>query len=161
MSEIADLLERFRRGAELIAVAVTGAAGAELDYVPGPGKWSVRQIVCHVADSELVGADRLRRTIAEENPTLVGFDQEAWVRHLDYSKRRVSSALELFRTVRAESYEILQGLPETAFGRIATHTERGQLSLLDLLRIYAEHAEGHARQLREVRQKYRESRAGG
>ena len=47
---------------------MTGAAGAELDYVPAPGQWSVRQILCHVADSEIVGADRFRRVMAEENP---------------------------------------------------------------------------------------------
>jgi hypothetical protein len=160
VSELADLLERFRRGAELIAVAVTGAAGAELDYQSAPGRWSVRQIVCHVADSELVGSDRIRRTLAEDNPTLLAFDQDAWALNLGYSKRRLSTALEFFRTLRAENYEILKDFPESAFARTATHSERGVMTLLDLLRVYAEHAEGHARQLREVRQKYKESRAG-
>ena len=52
MSELAELLERFRRGAELLAVATTGAAGPELDFKPGENKWSVRQIACHLADAE-------------------------------------------------------------------------------------------------------------
>ena len=64
MSEIADLLERFRRGGELLAMSMTGAAGAELDYVPEPGRWSVRQIICHLADAELVGGMRFRQMIA-------------------------------------------------------------------------------------------------
>jgi len=158
MSELADLLERFRRGAEMIAVATTGAAGAELDFHPGDGQWSVRQIVCHLADAELVGADRFRRVIAEENPTLIGFDQEAWARNLDYAHRKMSAALDSFRRLRGENHELLKGQPEAAFGRIGTHSERGPMTLLDLLRTYAEHAENHARQLRDVRQKYKESR---
>ena len=79
MSEITELLERFRRGPELIATTMTGAAGAELDFTPGPQKWSLRQIVAHVADSEIVAADRFRRIIAEDEPTLIGYDQDAWV----------------------------------------------------------------------------------
>ena len=70
MSEIPELLERFRRGAELVAVSITGAAGQELDFVPEPGKWSIRTIVSHLCDSEIVGTMRLRRVIAEDNPKL-------------------------------------------------------------------------------------------
>ena len=88
--ELAALLERFRRGAELVAVTMTGAAGPELDFVTAPGKWGIRQIVCHVADSELVMAQRFRRVIAEENPTLTAFDQEAWARNLDYHRRKIT-----------------------------------------------------------------------
>ncbi len=158
-NEIQDLLERFRRGAELIAVVTTGAAGAELDYCPAPGKWTVRQIVCHLADSEIVGRDRLSRVIAEENPTIIGFDQDAWAEKLDYRKRKFSQALETFRRIRGENYELLKDQPETAWPRIGTHNERGPLTLKDLLRIYADHAEGHARQIRAARDAYKASKA--
>jgi len=156
---LADLLERFRRGAELVAVSITGAAGAELDYAPAPGKWSIRQILCHLADVEIVVADRLRRVIAEDNPTLVAFDQEAWARNLDYSRRRISRALETFRHMRGENYELLRSLPEAAFERKGTHTDNGAVTLLDLLRVYAEHAENHARQLQETRRAFKESKS--
>lgn len=159
MSEIADLLERFRRGAELVAVATTGAAGAELDWTPGPDKWSVRQILCHLADSEVVGADRFRRTLAEDNPTLMSFDQDAWVRNLDYSRRKVSQALETFRRLRHENYDLLKEAPESVFKRPATHSERGRITLGQLLETYAKHAESHAEQIREVRRQHRASRA--
>jgi hypothetical protein len=75
MSELAEVLERYRRGPELIAAAMTGAAGAELDYVPAPGKWSVRQILCHMADADIVAAARFRRIIAEEKPPLASYDR--------------------------------------------------------------------------------------
>lgn len=155
---LAHLLERFRRGPDIVAVAITGAAGSELDYSPGPGRWSIRQILCHLADSEIVGYERFRRTIAEENPTLVAYDEKAWARNLDYGRRKISQALETFRRIRGENYELLKSLPEQAFRRTATHTEHGTITLLDLLRIYAEHAENHVRQLQAVRESYKQSR---
>lgn len=158
MSQLADLLERFRRGGELVAMATTGAAGPELDFVPAPGKWTIRQILCHLADSEIVGADRLRRVIAEENPTLVSFDQDAWARNLDYGKRKLSQAVETFRRIRTENFELIKDLPEPAWERAGTHSERGRITLLDLLRIYAEHAENHVVQLRQIRAAYKASR---
>ncbi len=158
MEDLKELLERFRRGAELIAVVTTGAAGSELDYKPAPDRWSVRQIVCHLADSEIVGRDRFSRVIAEDNPTIVGYDQDAWATRLDYHKRKFSQALETFRRIRGENFELLKELPEDTYRRIGTHNERGPLSLYDLLRIYAEHAEGHARQIRDVRDAYKASK---
>jgi hypothetical protein len=160
MSEIAELLERFRRGPEVVAVAVTGAAGAELDFVPAPGKWSVRQILCHLADSEIVGADRFRRVIAEDNPTMIAYDQDAWANNLDYGRRKISQALETMRHLRAENYELLKSLPEAAFEREGTHSLHGTIALLDLLRIYAEHTEKHAAQMRTVREAYKTSKRG-
>lgn len=159
MSELAELLELFRRGPEIVAVAATGAAGSELDYSPAPGKWSVRQILCHLADGELVGAARFRGVIAEDNPTIMAYDQDAWAEKLDYRRRKVSQALETFRMVRGETYELLKDLPESAYQRTATHSQRGPLTLLELVRIYAQHADKHARQIREVRRLYKESRA--
>ena len=159
MSDFADLLERFRRGGELIAVVATGAAGPELDYVPEPGKWSVRQILCHLADSELVAADRFRRVIAEDTPTLIAFDQDAWASKLDYHKRKSSTAIESFRRTRSENYELLKDLPAETFERKGNHNERGPVSLHDLLKWMAEHAEKHARQIQTVRQHYKASKA--
>lgn len=160
-NEIQDLLERFRRGAELVAVVTTGAAGAELDFSPAPGKWSVRQIVCHLADSEMVGRDRISRVIAEDNPTIIGYDQDAWAEKLDYRTRKFSQALETFRRIRGENYELLKNQPAEAWARIGTHNQRGPVSLGDMLRIYAEHAEKHALQIRAARDAYKAARAAG
>jgi hypothetical protein len=158
MSELADLLERFRRGPELLAVATTGAAGPELDFKP-ENKWSVRQIVCHLADAEAAAAMRLRQIIAEDNPTLPAWDQNAWAEKLDYEKRKISQALELFRVLRHSNFEIIKDLPESAFARTGTHTTRGKMSLLDLTRLIAGHAENHVKQIAGVRAAYKEHRA--
>ena len=160
-SELNDLLERFRRGAELVAVVTTGAAGAELDYSPAPGKWSVRQIVCHLADSEIVGRDRFSRVIAEDNPTIVAYDQDAWAEKLGYRQRKFSQALETFRRMRGENFELLKDQPEETWARTGTHSERGPVSLAVMLSVYAEHAEKHARQIRSARDAYKASKSAG
>jgi DinB family protein len=159
VSELADILERFRRGAELLAVVTTGAAGTELDYKPSEDKWSVRQIVCHLSDSEAVTTMRLRLIAAEDNPTLGAYDQEAWAKNLDYGRRKISQALETFRRLRTENYELVKDLPEAAFARSGTHVERGKTTLLDQVRHNAEHVEGHVKQIQGVRAAYREHRA--
>lgn len=158
MSEIPALLERYRRGAELLAVVLTGVFGEEEDFAPAPGKWSVRQIVAHLADAEMVGAHRFRQVIAEDNPTLIAYSQDAWTANLDYARRKPKQSLETFRRIRAENYELLKGLPESAFERAGNHTENGRMTLRQMLEGYAGHAESHARQLQEIREVYKQGR---
>jgi hypothetical protein len=159
MSEIPELLERYRRGAELVAVAITGAAGPELDFKPAPDKWSVRQLVAHLADAEAANVVRLRQVISEDNPTLFPFDQNAWAEKTDYAKRKPSQCLETMRILRADNYQLLKDLPSETYNRSGTHLRRGVMTLLDMLRLFAEHAEQHAMQIRDVRAQYKASRA--
>lgn len=158
MSDLSDLLERFRRGAEILAVATTGASNPELDFVPAPGQWSARQIACHLADSEIVGHMRFRQVVAEDNPTMIAWDEAAWSERLDYRTRKISVALETFRRIRGENYDLLKTLPAEAFERRGTHSGRGPVSLLELLRSYAEHAENHVRQILAARQAYKQAK---
>src|SRR5260370_723002 len=158
MSTLAKNLERFRRGRELLAVVLTGVYGEEMDFTPAPDKWSIRQIVAHVADSELVGAQRFRQVIAEDNPTLGAYDQNAWAKNLDYARRQPKQSLESFRRVRAENYDLLKSLPESAFERTGVHSERGSLTLRQLLEGYAEHAESHARQMQAIREEFKKAK---
>ena len=158
MSEISTLLERFRRGPELLAVVLTGVFGEEEDFALAPGKWSIRQIVAHLADAELVGAHRLRQVVAEDNPTLIAFDQDAWARNLDYAHRKPKQSLETFRRIRAENHDLLKDLPEPAYARTGNHSERGPITLLSLVEGYAAHAESHARQLQQIREEYKKAK---
>src|SRR5437868_11440394 len=128
MSGIPALLERFRRGPEVLAMVLTGVFGEEEDFTPAPGKWSIRQIVAHLADAELVGAHRMRQVIAEDNPTIVAFSQDDWAANLDYARRKPKQSLETFRRIRAENYDLLKGLPESAFERAGNHTENGRVT---------------------------------
>ena len=155
---LSDLLERFRRGPELLAVVLTGVFGEEEDFVASSSQWSIRQTIAHLADAELVGAHRMRAVIAEHNPTLTGFDQNAWTRNLDYAYRKPKQSLESFRRQRAENYELLKILPEGAFARTGNHTEIGTVTLLKLVEGYAEHAESHARQMQQIREEYKQAK---
>src|SRR5258705_5896736 len=151
MNSLVEDLERFRRGAELLATVLTGAAGEEVDFAPAPGKWTIRQIMAHVADAELVGAHRMRAVIAEDNPVLTVFNQDAWTKNLDYNRRKPAQSLDTFRRLRAENYELLKELPERVFERVGSHTENGPITLRGLLNYFADHAEGHARGLQSIR----------
>src|SRR5580765_2802539 len=149
MPDIPALLERFRRGPEVLAMVLTGVFGEEEDFVPAPGKWSARQIVAHLADGELVAAHRFRQMLAEDNPTIIAFDQDKWTANLDYGRRKPKQSLETFRRLRAENYDLLKDLPARSFDRTGNH------SVLSLLEGMAEHAESHARQLQELRTAYK------
>ena len=157
-SELTSLVERFRRSPELLAVVLTGVFGEEEDFTPAPGKWSIRQIVAHLADAELVFAQRFRQVIAEENPTLVAFDQDAWARNLDYARRKPKASLETFRRIRAENHELLKDLPERTFERTGNHSERGSITLRQMVEGASGHAESHARQLQTIREAYKEAK---
>ena len=158
MRDIPALLERYRRGPELLAVVLTGVFGEEEDFLTAPDKWSIRQIVAHLADAELVGAHRMRQVIAEESPTLIAYDQDAWTHNLDYARRKPKQSLETFRRIRGENHELLKGLPESAFERTGNHSEDGPTTLLRLVEGYASHVESHARQLQEIREAYKKAK---
>jgi hypothetical protein len=159
MSELPDLLERYRRGAELLAMVLTGVFGEEEDFAIAPGKWSIRTIVAHVADAELVGAARFRQVIAEENPAINAYDQDAWARNLDYAHRKPKQSLETFRRIRAENYGLLKDQPPVVFERTCRHSENGIMTLHQMLEGYAGHAESHARQLQEIRDAYKQAKS--
>jgi hypothetical protein len=83
-----DLLERYRRAPEVIAMMLTGVFGEEVDFIPAAGKWSIRQITRHLVDSELVATYRFRSVIAEDDPPLRAYDEAAWASKLDYAIRK-------------------------------------------------------------------------
>jgi hypothetical protein len=160
MTELEQALERFRRGGELLAAVTTGAAGPELDFLPegaDPSKdLSAREIAWHLMDTEIVTRERFCRVLAEDNPTLLGFNGSLWAAKLEYKKRKLSIAVEMFRSVRAQNFDLLKEQPAEAWARSGTHSEDGPLTLLQLLRQAAEHTEAHALEIRELRALYKE-----
>ena len=103
------LIDQYRAGYAAVVDALAGADDAALDRRPGPGTWSAREIVHHLADSEMTSAIRLRRLVAEDNPTIVGYDQETFAVRLHYD-RPIASSLEAFRWARVSTAEILDRL---------------------------------------------------
>ncbi len=144
------LIDRYKDGYRTVAAALEGASEAELDARPAPGKWTAREIVHHLADSEMTSAIRLRRLIAEEAPLIVGYDQEEYARRLFYD-RPLQTSLDAFAAARAATAEILERLSEEQWQRSGTHSESGAYGVLAWLAIYAEHAHKHADQIRRAR----------
>ena len=144
------LLDQYKEGYRVVSEALVGATDEELDARPGPGKWSAREIVHHLADSEMTSAIRLRRLIAEDDPTIVGYDQDAFARRLHYD-RPLEASLEAFKGARRSTAEILDCMTEEEWERAGTHTEHGRYDVARWLEIYAAHAHQHADQIKVAR----------
>lgn len=147
----AQLVDTFRGGYAAVEAALEGVTEAELDRQPSGGGWTARQIAHHLADSEATAYVRLRRLIAEDDPTIVGYDEPEFARRLHYD-RPIASSLAVLRAVRDASLELLESLTPAEWERAGTHSESGAYSVDDWLRIYARHSHDHADQIRRARQ---------
>ena len=145
-----QLVHQYREGYQEVMAALDGATDADLDRRPAPGKWTAREIVHHLADSEMTSAIRLRRLVAEENPVIAGYDQDEFARRLRYD-RPIAASLAAFKAARETTSEILDLLTEAEWARRGTHSESGSYSVEAWLEIYAVHAHGHADQIRHAR----------
>jgi hypothetical protein len=145
------LVANYKDGYAQVMSALDGATDEELDRQPAPGKWTPREIVHHLADSEMTSAIRLRRLLAEDAPVIVGYDQEEFARKLHYA-RPIDASLEALKGARATTTEILERMTEAEWAREGTHTESGHYTVLQWLEIYAVHAHDHAAQIRRARQ---------
>jgi len=123
-----------------------GAQGAE--SAPAPGKWSAREIVCHLADTEVVFAFRLRQTLAEPHHVIQPFDQEKWA--FNYAAYDTSSALALFSAVRGWNLKLLGTVSSTAFSKRVTHPERGEMTFKTLVETMAGHDLNHLKQIEAI-----------
>jgi hypothetical protein len=145
-----ELIEQYKDGYRVVADAVAGATDEELDARPAPNKWSAREIVHHLADSEMTSAVRLRLLIATPNPHIVGYDQDEFAKRLYYD-RPIEASLDAFAAARRATAQILDRLSEAEWLREGTHSEVGKYSVLRWLEIYAAHAHAHADQIRIAR----------
>jgi hypothetical protein len=145
-----QLIAQYEDGYRAVAEALTGISDAELDARPRPGAWSAREIVHHLADSEMTSAIRFRRVLAEDRPEIKGYDQEAYARRLHYD-RPWQSSLEAFRWARVTTAELMACLSDAEWLREGTHSEHGRYGLDTWLTIYAVHAHRHAEQIRTAR----------
>ena len=150
MEERKKLIALYRDGYAAVAEALLKITPEELDARSAPGRWNAREIVHHLADSEMTSAVRLRRLLAEERPEIKGYDQDEFARRLHYDRPHETS-LELFKYARLATAELLERMREEDWLREGTHSESGPYSAETWLKIYAEHAHRHARQIREAR----------
>jgi hypothetical protein len=133
-----------------VAEALRGVTEAELDARPAADEWTAREVVHHLADSEMTSAIRLRRLLAEDRPSIDGYDEREFARRLHYD-RPIDASLEAVQAARAATAEILGRLCEADWAREGTHSESGRYTVEGWLEIYAAHAHDHADQIRRAR----------
>ena len=144
------LVAQYEAGPAVLEAAVEGLSDAELDHRPSDGGWTPREVVHHVADSEMTSAIRLRRLIAEDEPLIVGYDGDEFARRLHYADRPIEPALAAVAAARATTAQILRGLTDAEWARTGTHSESGPYGVEGWLEIYAVHCDEHADQIRRA-----------
>ncbi|SRR5690606_34159051 len=146
-----QLIDEYLAGPQQLRDAVAGMTENEFDAKPIAGKWSTRQVICHLADFEPIYADRMKRVIAEERPTFFGGDPDVFASHLAYSARDVDEELRLIEAVRGQMGKILKTLSAADFEREGVHSEAGPMTLRTLLERVTEHLPHHLRFIQEKR----------
>lgn len=146
-----SFLDRYEAGPALLRQAWLELAPEARGWRPAEGKWSAHEVVVHCADSESYAAIRIRLLLAEAEPLIVGYDENAWARDFDYHASDPQLALRLVEAVRAHTTAMLRRLPDAAWNRTGRHTHSGPYDTGTWLRNYAEHLELHAAQIRRNR----------
>ena len=147
-----DQISDYEVSTSILLHALSEVSDENLDR-HGPGAWSARQVIHHVADSEAQSYARLRRLLAEPAGSIIqGYDEAAWALspELGYTELPIEHSLAVFRAVRQASYDILGRLRESDLERNGVHSEIGYYSVATWLNIYTEHPRIHAAQLTEA-----------
>ena len=140
------LVDRYKDGYRAVSDALRGAKDEDLNARPAPGKWSAREIVHHLGDSEMAGAFRLRLLLAIDNVELLGYDQDLFAKRLYYD-RPIEASLEAFKAARMATAELLDRMTDEQWTRQGTHTEAGPYPVTKWLEVYGNHAHAHAEQI--------------
>jgi hypothetical protein len=143
MSAPFGLIESYLEGPVNLRSTVVSMSREQLLARPVPGKWSTMEVVCHLVDSEQAWCHRMKRVIAEPKPLLIGYDERRFAESLAYHERDLEEELTLLEGMRQQMARILRTLPDLAWSSTGVHSERGLMTLVDLLRDEAEHVPHH------------------
>lgn len=145
-----DPLEILRGSATALEQLLRGTAPERLTAAPAPGKWSVAEILAHLADDELILAYRMRAVLVTPGSEILAFDQERWSKALRYRDIPAAASLHAFRTFREWNLELLGRLSKQEWDAFGIHEERGKESIRDMVLIYAGHDINHTNQVRRI-----------
>jgi hypothetical protein len=127
-----------------------GVSSAKLRKRPAPKKWSISEIVCHLADSEVVGGFRIRLILGAPGTPITPFDQDEWVTALHYDKRDARKALEQFRVLREANLALLKTLTPEQWKQQGLHAERGPETIETIVNMFAGHDINHRKQIEAI-----------
>jgi len=155
-----DAIQVQRATAAKLKKLIHGLTPKELKWKAEAGKWSIAEIVAHVADAEIVASWRMRSALGANGTAIQPFDQDAWASVFQYGKRDAKQSLEVFRVLRENNIAMLKALPRESWDNYGMHAERGKETIAHLARMFAGHdtnhvlqVEGIAAQLKSARKK--------
>ena len=147
-SERAHLIQQYGSGPTILRHAWDATPDEARHWSPGRDAWSAHEIVIHCADSETSAATRIRMLVAEPQPMIIGYDQDAWVDAFAYNRLSTQLAFATISAVRALTTDLILRLSDDMWKSSGTHSESGAYTAGDWLRIYAAHLHDHAEQIR-------------
>jgi uncharacterized damage-inducible protein DinB len=138
-----SLIEAYVAGPAKLRAACAGLTHSELTARPGPGAWSILEVVVHLADSDAISIDRMKRMLTEDNPPLLYADESAYVERLHTHEQDLEDALALMEIGRRQWARVLRKLPDEVFARTGQHNRRGTVTVEDYVRGYIDHIDDH------------------
>ena len=154
-AELKQKIDAIEAGPSLIADAVAGCDARALDFQPARGKWSIREIVAHLADVDVLYGYRLRQMIADKNPVIAPIDQDDWARSLHYRDSDVAECLAAYRASRRLNVRLLRRLRVEDLGRGAFHPElKRNVTIEELMGMMLTHDPNHRGQIERLKQAF-------
>lgn len=117
-------------------------------FKPSPDRWSIHEIVIHIADSEANSYVRCRRFVAQPGESVMAYDEMRWADALRYHDQSTEEAVELFKWLRLRSYRLIKSLPEAVWSNTVLHPDNGVMTMDDWLDVYERHVREHVEQMR-------------
>ena len=149
-----DLIEQFEGGGQKLRDAIRGLTQEDMLARPGPGKWSIQELVIHLGDSDAIAIDRMKRVITEDNPTLLRADEQAYVDRLHCDAQDLQDAITLFELNRRQFARVLRQLDDSEFERVGSHNAQlGRITLAGLVETYSKHLGRHLQRLEQIRRR--------
>lgn len=148
----------YAAGPALLAAALEKFPREMWQWKPAPEKWSIHEIIVHLADSETNAYLRARRFLAEPGQPVMAYDQDVWARKLNYHAQNPDDALALVTLVRKMTHALIRDLPESAWSAVCRHPEHEHYSFERWLEIYSRHIHGHIRQMERNFETWRAAR---
>ena len=144
-----DFAEKYKSATEEFLNVAQNLKPAELDKSDSEG-WTPRQVIHHMADSEVQSYARLRRLIAEPGTTIQGYDEAKWAENelLGYKTEEITNSLEIIKSVRKASYNLIKRLTEKELANSGIHSETGNYTVVNWLETYTKHPVDHLNQIK-------------
>jgi hypothetical protein len=146
-----QLIDAYLHGPTLLRRLVDDLSPQQLQARPVPGKWSTFEVICHLVDSDQAWCHRMKRVIAEERPLLIGYDESRFTALLSYHQHDLETELNLLEAMRQQMALILRCQIDAAWIRTGVHSERGLITLEEMLQAEVNHVPHHARHIIEKR----------